>query len=100
MTLSSFERTRNALLCAEDRCIAHLNELVFQTQPAWDEIRQGFCLVDELKLSHYLALNEFVAHPNRFPVRSMSEMLKHSATTLSESLLIMEEILRHNHSRS
>ncbi len=100
MSVNSFERIRSLLHCAESRCIYQLDELAVQDQPAREEIERGLRFVDELKQVHYEALNQFVAHPDRFPSRPTSAVLKHSATILSQSLIAMEDIIRKNRSCS
>lgn len=100
MTVSTFESIRNSLLPAQDRCISKLDELIFKTQPTWDDIKQGICLIDEFKLLHFDALSMFAAHPQLFPSDSMAEMLERSQAILTESLLILEGIMLRNYSRS
>lgn len=100
MTVSTFESIRSSLLPAQDRCIAHLNELAFQVQPPWDDIKQGIRLIDDFKHIHYDALGKFVENPHCYPVDSMVEMLKRSQAILTESLLILEEIMRRSRSHS
>jgi hypothetical protein len=100
MTVSSFESIRNLLHCAESRCIYQLNELAFQNRPAWVEIERGLQFVDELKRVHFEALGLFLANPCLYPGRAMSTVLKRSGAILAESQLLMEDILRKNHSRS
>jgi hypothetical protein len=99
MTESSYVSIRISLLQAQDRCIARINELVFQTQPTWDDIVQGIRLIDEFKAIHYNALARFVADPDSFPVDSMAEMLSRSQTILTEALLSLDELMQRNRSR-
>jgi hypothetical protein len=100
MTVNSFEHIRNLLHCAESRCVYQLNDVAFQNQPAWEEIEKALRFVDELKQVHYEVLNKFLAHPSRFPGRAMATVLKRNGAVLAESLLVIEDIIRKNHSHS
>jgi hypothetical protein len=100
MTVSKFEGIRNSLLPAQDRCIAQLNELVFQPQPSSDDILQGVRLIDEFKQIHFDALARFIADPDSFPVDTMADMLSRSQTILTESLLSLDEVMLRSRSRT
>ncbi len=62
MNVSGFNRIRKSLQDAENRRIAHLNELAFRTRPTWDEIERGFRLGNEFREIHAAALDSFAAH--------------------------------------
>lgn len=87
MTVSEFENIRSVLVPAQDRCIARINELVFQPQPSWNDIEEGIRLIDKFKAIHDDALTRFIAEPDSFPVNAMADMLSRSQTILTESLL-------------
>ncbi len=98
MNVSGFNRIRKSLQDAENRRIAHLNELAFRTRPTWDEIERGFRLGNEFREIHAAALDSFAAHPRRFPA-TMPTMLLQSALVLSQALHILDHLARSFHSR-
>jgi len=100
MNVSSFERIRVSLTRAEDACIAHLVELTSQSQPVWDDINKGYCLVNELREIHDRALDEFALRTWRYPLGAMSTLLKRSAVVLTQSLLTLDQIALRYYSRS
>jgi uncharacterized protein YycO len=100
MKVRAFVNTCTNLARAENECILHLAELVFQTHPSWEDIDKGFRLTNELKELHLEAMEEFARCAGLVPTRAVSNLLKHSTTTLTEALFILDGLARSFHSRS
>ena len=98
MKVSSINRIRKSLQQAEDRCIAQLNELSFQTQPTREEIEKGFRVVNEFREIHANALDAFATYPRLFPA-TMPAILRQGALVLSQALHILDHLARNFHSR-
>jgi hypothetical protein len=99
MNVKAFASICKELARAENQCIRQLNELAFQPSPTWEEINKGFQLTNELRRIHQDAMEGFALCAGLVSTRTVSGLLKHSALTLSEALLILDRLARNFHAR-
>jgi hypothetical protein len=87
-----------SLTQAENACIGYLIEMIFQPYPAWENIEKGYRLASELGRIHSEALDGYAAVADLFEAQGASDLLKHSATTLTECLLMLDQLVEEYHS--
>jgi hypothetical protein len=87
-----------SLTQAENACISFLIEMIFQPHPAWENIETGYRLANELGQLHSEALDGYAAVADLFEAQGASDLLKHSATTLTETLLMLDLMTEKYHS--
>jgi hypothetical protein len=93
MNAQTFKRICISLTQAENACINYLVEMIFQPHPAWENIETGYRLANELGQLHSEALDGYAAVADLFEAQGASDLLKHSATTLTECLLMLDQLV-------
>jgi hypothetical protein len=92
MNVQNFLNTCESLVRAENACINHFTELMFQPNPSRQDVEAAARLVEELGKIHSDAMNTFAVHTGLPQAGEVSTLLKRSAITLTESLLMLDEI--------
>jgi hypothetical protein len=92
MNVQSFLITCESLARAENACICHFTELMLQRNPSRQDVEAAARLVKELGKIHSDALNGLALHASLPQAGEVSTLLKRSAITLTESLLMLDEI--------
>jgi hypothetical protein len=87
-----------SLTQAENACIGYLVEMIFRPHPAWENIETGYRLANELGQLHSEALDGYAAFADPSDAQGASDLLKHSATTLTECLLMLDQLVEKHHS--
>lgn len=100
MNAMSFMLTCKSLVKAESATINHLTELMFNPNPSWEDIEKGYRLANELNQTHTEALEGFAQHVGSLQSDEVTLLLKRSATTLAETLLVLDDLATRYHSRS
>jgi hypothetical protein len=100
MNARTFLKTCKSLVRAERACIDHFTEIMCQEDPSRQDVERSARLVEELGKIHSDAMNGFALHAGMPKAREIAVLLKHSATTLTESLLILDEIATRPHIHS